>query len=206
MSPLLSSLSSGARSVLSTYYLSLRRSCSDTTPITTRQLEALIRLSEARAKAELQEVVTAQHATDVIDMMRESRGMEDESEHLISSMHQTSSRGAMSKSALKKKFIGLLRRKAEVKMEPIFTASELYEIHELAHMKHHIEDFNLFIEQLNAENYLLVSKHTTRHPHPRETRYALHIIARIALDFTVLMLFPLFASFLTVCILSASRS
>lgn len=44
----------------------------DCTPITTRQLEALIRLSQARAKLELREVVTEQDALDVVDLMKES--------------------------------------------------------------------------------------------------------------------------------------
>jgi DNA helicase MCM8 len=64
-------------------------------------------------------------------------------------------RSGMSKAALKKKFVMLLRRKAEVKMEPIFTAAELYTLHEDANMKHSIEDFTAFVESLNIEGYLL---------------------------------------------------
>ena len=42
----------------------------DSTPITTRQLESMIRLSEARARSELREVVTEQDAQDVIQIMK----------------------------------------------------------------------------------------------------------------------------------------
>lgn len=56
------------------HYLSVRLKFKDTesTPITTRQLEALIRLSEARAKIELSPYVTVKHVQDVIDLLSES--------------------------------------------------------------------------------------------------------------------------------------
>ena len=44
----------------------------DTVPITTRQLEALIRLSQARAKACLREFVMKEDALDVVDLLRKS--------------------------------------------------------------------------------------------------------------------------------------
>jgi hypothetical protein len=43
----------------------------ETIPVTTRQLESLIRLAQARAKAELREVVEAADAFDVIEIVRE---------------------------------------------------------------------------------------------------------------------------------------
>ena len=45
---------------------------SDSVPITTRQLEALIRLSQARAKACLREFVIREDALDVVDLMKHS--------------------------------------------------------------------------------------------------------------------------------------
>jgi DNA helicase MCM8 len=44
------------------------------TPITTRQLESMVRLAEARAKLELVEPlwVTREHAADVVEIMKES--------------------------------------------------------------------------------------------------------------------------------------
>jgi DNA helicase MCM8 len=44
----------------------------DTVPITTRQLEALIRLSQARAKACLREFVLEEDALDVVELLRHS--------------------------------------------------------------------------------------------------------------------------------------
>jgi DNA helicase MCM8 len=58
--------------VLREFYRELRaRHGSDEgMPITTRQLESLLRLSEARAKIELSEYVTRAHAEDVVELMR----------------------------------------------------------------------------------------------------------------------------------------
>ena len=44
-------------------------SSEDATPVTTRQLEALIRLTQARAKVELAEEATGEHARQVVDLM-----------------------------------------------------------------------------------------------------------------------------------------
>ena len=63
-----------AASVLQQFYLDLRKKnrAQDSTPITTRQIESLVRLSEARAKLELRETVTMQDAEDVVEIMKTS--------------------------------------------------------------------------------------------------------------------------------------
>jgi DNA helicase MCM8 len=66
-----------AAAVLKDYFMQLRYPenggrKSDTVPITTRQLEALIRLSQARAKACLREFVLEGDALDVVELMRRS--------------------------------------------------------------------------------------------------------------------------------------
>ena len=63
-----------AAKLLQDFYLSLRKNykTAESTPITTRQLESLIRLSQARAKIELREFVTESDAQDVIELMKES--------------------------------------------------------------------------------------------------------------------------------------
>ena len=63
-------LSPEAAQVLKEFYLSCRQNeKTDALPITTRQLESAIRLSEARAKAELRLTVTKEDAEDVIAIM-----------------------------------------------------------------------------------------------------------------------------------------
>lgn len=63
-----------AAAVLQSFYLELRgkHGSTDTTPITTRQLESMIRLAEARAKIELREYVTKADAEDVVEMTKAS--------------------------------------------------------------------------------------------------------------------------------------
>jgi DNA helicase MCM8 len=63
-------LSPEAAQVLKEFYLSCRQNeKTDALPITTRQLESAVRLSEARAKAELRLTVTKEDAEDVIAIM-----------------------------------------------------------------------------------------------------------------------------------------
>ena len=63
-----------AAAVLQTFYLELREKHKslDSTPITTRQLESMIRLAEARAKIDLREFISEQDARDVVEIMSES--------------------------------------------------------------------------------------------------------------------------------------
>ncbi len=67
-----------AAAVLKDYFMTLRypeqegAKRNDSVPITTRQLEALIRLAQARAKACLREFVLKEDAEDVVELMRDS--------------------------------------------------------------------------------------------------------------------------------------
>lgn len=67
-------LSKEASDVLQEFFIHLRSryQSADGTPITTRQLESLVRLATARAKAELREIVTREDAEDVVMLMKES--------------------------------------------------------------------------------------------------------------------------------------
>ena len=66
------SFSLAAKSRLYHFYLRLRAAPSAVSPITTRQLESLIRLSEARARADMRTEVTDDDAADVIELMEAS--------------------------------------------------------------------------------------------------------------------------------------
>eukprot|EP01063_Lacrimia_lanifica_P017713 TRINITY_DN24738_c0_g1_i1.p1 TRINITY_DN24738_c0_g1~~TRINITY_DN24738_c0_g1_i1.p1 ORF type:complete len:750 (+),score=220.75 TRINITY_DN24738_c0_g1_i1:87-2336(+) len=67
-------MSREASDVLLEYYLQLRKAgdSKDAMIITTRQLESLIRLAQARAKVEFRSIVTAEDATEVIELMKRS--------------------------------------------------------------------------------------------------------------------------------------
>ena len=75
-------MTEAAASVLQEFYLKLRENhkTADSTPITTRQLESLIRLAEARAKLELAQYISEQHALEVVEIMKVSlfQSFEDE--------------------------------------------------------------------------------------------------------------------------------
>lgn len=65
-------LSSDAKKALQDFYLHMRQNhhTMDSTPVTTRQLLSLIRLTQARAKLELREEATLEDAIDVIDIVK----------------------------------------------------------------------------------------------------------------------------------------
>ena len=86
----------------------------DSVPITTRQLEALIRLSQARAKACLREFVLKEDAADVVELMRDS----------VNQVHMDGSgkidrtrggAGGKSKRKLKKSFMDELKKMGQTK-------------------------------------------------------------------------------------------
>lgn len=65
-------LSAQAKQVLKDFYISLRQQAAAAfgLSINTRHLESLIRLAEARARADLREEVTAQDAADAVELLR----------------------------------------------------------------------------------------------------------------------------------------
>ena len=108
-------LTQEAAAVLKNYFMTLRypengtSSRNDNVPITTRQLEALIRLSQARAKACLREFVLKEDAEDVVLLMRESVNQV----HMDSEGNVDKTRGGVvgkSKRKQKRVFIDTLRQ------------------------------------------------------------------------------------------------
>ena len=68
-------LSLEACEVLKEFYINLRENANNNTntlPITSRQLDSLIRLCQARAKLELRSIVTRSDALDVVKLIQES--------------------------------------------------------------------------------------------------------------------------------------
>ena len=67
-------LTGAAATVLQRLYLKIRNESrnGDAIPITTRQLESLVRLAQARARSELRDKVTESDALDVVMLMEES--------------------------------------------------------------------------------------------------------------------------------------
>ncbi|KAG6458716.1 DNA helicase MCM8 [Manduca sexta] len=154
-------LSAEAANVLQNFYLELRHSQGDTqdgTPITTRQLEACIRLTQARARVDLREEVTVQDANDVISLMKHSLidTFSDEfgNIQLSRSIHGS---GVSSRSKLKK-FLDVLTRRSHQLGKDIFTRKELIQIHKAANIG---GDPNDLIEAMHIHSYLLLKASNT---------------------------------------------
>ncbi|KAJ3005090.1 UNVERIFIED_CONTAM: DNA replication licensing factor mcm8, partial [Siphonaria sp. JEL0065] len=116
--------------VLQDFYLTLRskyRSV-DSTPITTRQLESMMRLVEARARSELRDEATKEDALDVVAIMKFSlwETYEDELGNLD---FQRSQLGAgMGKKGEEKRFMSKLNRVAAESGMDKFNYDQLHEI------------------------------------------------------------------------------
>jgi DNA helicase MCM8 len=118
-------LSPESKKIFEEYYLSLRKTANsvDGTPITTRQLESMIRLAEARARVELSELVTEQHALEIVDLMQES--WKDITTDERGAVDYTRINGTMSKGKATHYFIGLLRKRSRQNSCFLWSKSEL---------------------------------------------------------------------------------
>ncbi|XP_006822145.1 DNA helicase MCM8-like [Saccoglossus kowalevskii] len=144
-----------AAGVLQKFYLELRRQRQgpDSTPITTRQLESLIRLTEARARLELREKATALDAHNVVEVMKYSM-VDTYSDELGLLDFQRSQHGSgMSSRSQAKKFIAALSRIAEQTYNSLFTVQQMRQIARDASIM--VGDFEDFIASLNNQSYLL---------------------------------------------------
>uniref|UniRef100_UPI00398E7D0C DNA helicase MCM8 n=1 Tax=Pristiophorus japonicus TaxID=55135 RepID=UPI00398E7D0C len=148
-------LSIEAAQVLQEFYLELRRQNQgpDSTPITTRQLESLIRLTEARARLELRENATKSDAEDVVDIMKHSL-LDTFSDELGRLDFQRSQHGSgMSNRSQAKKFVAALNRIAEQTYKTVFEFQQLKQL--AREIQIQVFDFEGFIHSLNDQGYLL---------------------------------------------------
>ncbi|KAJ8894051.1 hypothetical protein PR048_006661 [Dryococelus australis] len=148
-------LTPAAANVLQTFYLELRRQhqSGDGTPITTRQLESLVRLTEARAKLELREDVTERDALDVVEVMRHSLvdTLSDEFGRLDFQRSQHGSGNSSRGQA--KRFVTFLQQHADALSRSVFSVEELKEVAQVANI--HVQDFFGFLSTLNVQGFLL---------------------------------------------------
>jgi DNA helicase MCM8 len=145
-------LSDEAKTVLKDFYLDLRKNyqTAEATPITTRQLESMIRLAEAKARSELRELVTEQDAKDVVEIMKESLCEVFSDEH--GNLDFNRSKG-MSKSKQTKSFVKFLDSESKRSGKNTFTMQELYNFANQIHVK--VDNFRDFVEILNHQGVLL---------------------------------------------------
>lgn len=126
----------------------MRESASKTSgsvPITTRQLESLIRLAQARAKLELRALVTEQDALDVIEILKESMldTLTTESGEL-----DFGRSGGISLAKKVKAFIQRLKLDVVVRNSDMYTFDQLLDVANQMALK--VDDFWTFLGGFHA--------------------------------------------------------
>jgi len=120
--------------VIQDFYLELRRNhqSHDGTPITTRQLESLVRLTEARAKIDLREEAGEQDARDVVDLMKLSLvdTMMDEFGNL--DLNRSHMGSGMSQRNVAKRLVSALQSEGERMSKNVFHYDEIKNIARMA--------------------------------------------------------------------------
>ncbi|XP_026701895.1 DNA helicase MCM8 isoform X2 [Athene cunicularia] len=149
------SLSPEAAQVLQEFYLELRKQNQgvDSTPITTRQLESLIRLTEARSRLELREKSTKEDAEDVIEIMKYSMLGTYSDEFGKLDFERSQHGSGMSNRSQAKKFVSALNSIAERSYNNLFDLQQLRQIAKELQIR--VSDFESFIGSLNDQGYLL---------------------------------------------------
>ncbi|KAI4300231.1 hypothetical protein L6164_033629 [Bauhinia variegata] len=145
-------MSKPAAEILQKFYLKLRdhTTSADSTPITARQLESLVRLAEARARLDLREEITAQDAMDVVEIMKESLYDKYVDEHGFVDFGRS---GGMSQQKEAKRFLSSLNKQSELLQKDCFSISEIYSLADRIGLK--VPDIDTFIDNLNSVGYLL---------------------------------------------------
>lgn len=147
-------LTSEAAQVIQDFYMELRRThqSSDATPITTRQLESIIRLTQARAKLNLRSDATAQDAMEVIEIMKSSM-LDTFSDEVGQLDFSRSLHGSgMSKGSAKKKFVAILEKFGQQGTK-LFSTDQLKQIAMEVGLAS--DKFSDTLESLNTQGYLL---------------------------------------------------
>uniref|UniRef100_M4AIM6 DNA helicase MCM8 n=1 Tax=Xiphophorus maculatus TaxID=8083 RepID=M4AIM6_XIPMA len=148
-------LSPEAAKTLQDFYLSLRSQAhsADATPITTRQLESLIRLTEARAKLELRELATQSDAEDVVEIMKHSLA-DTYSDGLGNLDFERSQLGSgMSQQGAAKRLVSALHSHAQRTNQKQFDLQTIRSVADKMNIK--VMDFQGLLSSLNEQGFLL---------------------------------------------------
>ena len=159
-----------AKHVLRTFYLQLRRSArvhcrahgksgDAIPPVTTRQLESLKRLAQARARAQLADVVSARHAQDVVEVVRFSMLGVYSDEHGVVDFTRA---GGMSRAAEVHRFVKALHHESARRQNSLFSVDVLKQVAQRIGLVcggggggGGGGDFYEFVDMLNLQGFLL---------------------------------------------------
>lgn len=135
---------------LKNFYAEMRttRSGIDSVPVTTRQLEALIRMTQARARIELASEATVEHARDVLAILRYTMIDVLSTDRGTLEMKRSINGSGMSHTTKVKKYLELLQSRCQ----DTFTVSELKEC--AASMGFEMF-FNSILDSLNVQGFLI---------------------------------------------------
>ncbi len=148
-------LSLEAKEALQEFYLVLRKQArgADGSAVTARQLEALVRLAEARARVDLRVEVTGADARDAIEIMESSMVALGIDEYGMLDFRGAGGAGGANKKAEAKRFLGALSRIARVERRAAFPIHELYSVADDLELQ--VEDMTALIDSLNESGELL---------------------------------------------------
>lgn len=142
--------------MLQQFYLQLRKNTSRLNDFacTTRQLDSLIRLAEARAKCELSQTISAEHADDVVEIMKHSMdavfedglGFVDFRRGTCGNVKRPTNRQCLD-------VVGALQRIAESECSFMFTRQQIENVVKTIGI--HGIDIDSLVGKLNHEGYLL---------------------------------------------------
>ncbi|XP_017771643.1 PREDICTED: DNA helicase MCM8-like [Nicrophorus vespilloides] len=148
-------LSKDAQTVLKEFYLELRKQHSnpDSMFVTCRQLQSLVRLTEARAKLELRELATSDDANDVVEITRFSLldTFSEDGEILTGTQRKPNT----SKQTLLKGYLENLQRKVEITGKTCFDTDGLKLIANQMGLQNNKDMFDYILSTLNVQGYLL---------------------------------------------------
>lgn len=145
-------LSKGAAKVLQKQYLTMRssRDGKDALPVTTRHLESLIRLAQARARVDLREEVTERDAEEVVALLQEC--ILDSLLDDIGRLDMTR-KGGMSLAKQMKALVTLLQREARQRGSNMFHRNDIQALSDRLRLD---KDVDSLIESMRTECYLLL--------------------------------------------------
>lgn len=135
------------------FYLHIRSSkCNtDAVPVTTRQLEALVRMTQSRAKIDFCEEANDHHVRDVIDIVKYSMQGMGKGELGLIQPNNILKRASVSLATEVKNFLSLLREQAATLVQ-IYTLDQL---RQLGHPHGFSENLSQIIDYLNCKGYLI---------------------------------------------------
>lgn len=144
-------LTEEAVKLLRDFFLELRnvQQGNSSIPVTTRQLEAMIRLTQARARAELCDEATAQHAIDVITIIRYSMIDVLSTEMGTIQVQRNVNGSGMSQTGQIRLFVRALQQSKK----SIFSINDLKVMADSANLR--FASFGDAIETMNIQGFLL---------------------------------------------------